>query len=137
MSLYQPTPGATHGSQAPVAAPIPNVRAGLFGTSLNDDLSGGNDMDDVLYEDQGPTMNSFGGGGRGRGGGGGGFGGGRGGRGGSDVRFQVRWCCYLRWWWWCCCRRCCREGGGVVVVDSPVDSPVVVVVVVVVIVVVW
>lgn len=111
MSLYQPTPGATHGSQAPVAAPIPNVRAGLFGTSLNDDLSGGNDMDDVLYEDQGPTMNSFGGGGRGRGGGGGGggFGGGRGGRGGSDVRFQVR-----------CCRCCCRDGGGVVVVDSPV-----------------
>lgn len=63
-----------------MAAPAPNVRAGLFGTSLNDDVGGGDDMDEDLLETHAP-MNGFGGGGaRGRG---------RGGR-GLDVKFQVR-----------------------------------------------
>eukprot|EP00752_Nemacystus_decipiens_P001657 g1610.t1 len=77
--------------QAPVAAPIHNVRAGLFGTSLNDDdddFGGGNDMEDELFEDQAtPRVNGFGSGGGVRGRGGGGGGGGRGER--TDVSFQV------------------------------------------------
>eukprot|EP00903_Cladosiphon_okamuranus_P018833 g17322.t1 len=70
--------------QAPVAAPVHNVRAGLFGTSLTNDVDGGNDMEDDLYEDQGSGMNGFGGGGGGRGRGGGG-----GRRGKTDVSFKV------------------------------------------------